>query len=301
MTQNKKFHLKYSEFYITNVCNQNCKNCNRYNNYAFQGHYLWEDHKEDYIKWSKIVDFDQVGILGGEPLTNPDFLNWLHGIAELWPNTNITIVTNGTQFDRWPTLYEELKQYKNRIMIEISHHTPRTWHDTTQKTSSLLPNISNTKQGTIPGSNMQRFSYNDTSGVKIELSQAWSFGPTSLIRNELTNELSLYDNDPEEAVAVCEFNQFGCHHFIAGKLYKCGPVGLLPEFMQQYKVNVTEKQQQLIDGYVPAQSDWSDEELTGFINNLTDKKSIPQCSLCPSHVDNISFSASSKKIKIETV
>ena len=71
--------------------------------------------------------------------------------------------------------------------------------------------------------------------------------------------------------------------------------------MQQYKVNVTEKQQQLIDGYVPAQSDWSDEELTGFINNLTDKKSIPQCSLCPSHVDNISFSASSKKIKIETV
>ena len=137
--------------------------------------------------------------------------------------------------------------------------------------------------------------------MKLQLMQEWIFGQSSLIRNELTNELTFHDSNPDEAADVCAFHEHGCHHFIEGKLYKCGPVGLMPEFMQQYKVTVTEKQQQLINDYKPAEAEWAVEDLTQFIDNLNNKVVIPQCSLCPSKHEQVKFSASTKKIKIETV
>ena len=298
-------YLKYSEFYITNVCNQNCTGCNRYNNYAFKGHYLWEDHKEDYIKWSKLVDIELIGILGGEPLGNPDFLNWLHGIAELWPNADITIVTNGTYFDQWPNLYEELSQYGNRILIEVSHHTPGSWIQSIEshpKIFKQLKSLTPTRNTIDPkNSEFYRLTYTDKSGMRLWLTSEWFFGDSALIRNELTNELTLHDSDPDEAADICAFHNAGCHHFIAGKLYKCGPVGLLPTFTKQFKVTVTEKQQQLINDYKPAEADWPEEDLTQFIDNLNNKVVIPQCSLCPSNQEQVKFSASTKKIKIEAV
>ena len=298
-------YLKYSEFYITNVCNQNCTGCNRYNNYAFKGHYLWEDHKEDYIKWSKLVDIELIGILGGEPLGNPDFLNWLHGIAELWPNADITIVTNGTYFDQWPNLYEELSQYGNRILIEVSHHTPGSWIHAIESHPRVLKQLKSNVPSTLPDKRNPGYQhplqYKDRTGITLQLMQEWIFGQSSLIRNELTNELTFHDSNPDEAADVCAFHEHGCHHFIEGKLYKCGPVGLMPEFMQQYKVTVTEKQQQLINDYKPAEADWTEEDLTQFIDNLNNKVVIPQCSLCPSNQEQVKFSASTKKIKIEAV
>jgi hypothetical protein len=41
-----KYHLSYAEFYITHVCNLNCPDCNRFNNYAFKGHQRWDDVKK---------------------------------------------------------------------------------------------------------------------------------------------------------------------------------------------------------------------------------------------------------------
>ena len=116
------FYLNYSEFYITNVCNLNCQNCNRYNNFAFSGHQTWSDHADQYRAWAEILDIKEIGILGGEPLLNPDFPNWLHGIAELWPNAKIHIDTNGTQLHKWPDLYDWVKKYQGRVCVWISDH-----------------------------------------------------------------------------------------------------------------------------------------------------------------------------------
>ena len=62
------YKLPYVEFYITNVCNLNCTNCNRFNNYAFAGHQRWADNKEFYQQWAEILDVQEISILGGEPL-----------------------------------------------------------------------------------------------------------------------------------------------------------------------------------------------------------------------------------------
>ena len=65
------------EFYITNICNLTCEDCNRFNNHDFKGWQAWDDFKETYQQWSQYVELDQVVILGGEPLLNPTFIDWI--------------------------------------------------------------------------------------------------------------------------------------------------------------------------------------------------------------------------------
>lgn len=109
-------------FYITNVCNLNCDNCSFLNNYPVKGHQRWADNEQHCINWSKRMQPVLIFILGGEPMTNPDFLKWIHGVAQIWPNAEIRINTNGTLFSRWPTLYDELLPYKGRVNLSISGH-----------------------------------------------------------------------------------------------------------------------------------------------------------------------------------
>ena len=113
-------------FYITNVCNLNCEHCSYLNNYPVKGHQRWIDNKDSCIAWSKKIDPAVITILGGEPMVNPDFLSWVTGLAEIWPNTEIRINTNGTCFDRWPDLYDICKSSQGRINISISGHNEYT-------------------------------------------------------------------------------------------------------------------------------------------------------------------------------
>ena len=108
------------EFYITNVCNYNCDNCNRLNNYYFSGHQLWKDYANVYSEWSKKIDISKISILGGEPLLNPSLMDWLVGLRELWPSAAINIVSNGTRLKHWKNLYQSLQD--NNINLRIACH-----------------------------------------------------------------------------------------------------------------------------------------------------------------------------------
>lgn len=114
--------LGHLSFYITHVCNLNCENCFSFNNYALKGHSLWADNRYHCEQWAKIFDPARIFVLGGEPLLNPTFLEWMHGLAEIFPNSEIRINTNGTAFHLYPNLYEEILPYKGRVTFSISNH-----------------------------------------------------------------------------------------------------------------------------------------------------------------------------------
>lgn len=118
----KQHSQGHASFYITNVCNFNCDHCSYLNNYPVKGHQLWKDNKDKCIAWAEKVDPSYITILGGEPMTNPDFLSWVTGLAEIWPEPEIRIFTNGACFDRWPDLYDICKSSQGRINISISGH-----------------------------------------------------------------------------------------------------------------------------------------------------------------------------------
>ena len=115
--------LKYSEIYITNVCNYSCTHCQSLNNFAFKGHQRWKDYEVEYRKLSDKIDIDQIQIIGGEPTLNPEFEKWVDGISNLWPNSKLQIATNGTRLDKiTPKIYQVLLKHKGTLWI--------TCHDT---------------------------------------------------------------------------------------------------------------------------------------------------------------------------
>jgi organic radical activating enzyme len=120
--QTKKFKKKFVEFYITNVCNFNCDNCNRLNNYYFSGHESWKLHKDTYKVWSEKIDFENILILGGEPLLHPNLPEWMIGLRSLWPSAEIKILSNGSRLEYWErfNLFDLLSETK--IQLEISLH-----------------------------------------------------------------------------------------------------------------------------------------------------------------------------------
>lgn len=119
----KRYHNTKANFSITNICNFNCENCNKFSNYRFSGHQRWQDYKEIYKKWSEIISFDTWQILGGEPTTNKDYLQWLKGIHELWPDAQGQLLTNGSLLKATNTeLYQFLKSTNGKVNISIGLH-----------------------------------------------------------------------------------------------------------------------------------------------------------------------------------
>jgi len=340
------YKLNYVEFYITNVCNLNCPNCNRFNNFNFTGHQRWADYADMYKEWSHILEFNSIGILGGEPLLNPDFLEWVAGVANLWPHTKINIITNGTQFDRWPELYDLLAGYKGRISLEVSQHVYEENKQSRQRVIDFLQQPVNKKFFNRRDSNhtVWRHCYNnvrdpswpdcntpdefallpewiqhecrtvfnvdpdiwndeiystiytDTNNIEVSYGLANSFNNTTLNYNDSSGKLLLNKSDPVKAIEVCYVRR--CHHFIRGKLYKCGPVGVLPEFIKQFNVDITSDEEKLLTAYQPAEPSWGNEDMTKFIKNLTDIEPIPQCTFCPETFIPKKFNSSTKKIKL---
>jgi len=102
-----RIHVPNIEFYITNVCNLACPQCNRFNDHNFAGGQDWKDYEEVYTAWSKKIQLQKITILGGEPLLNPSITDWIRGIGRLW-NKRVNLLTNGTRLNHVPGLYDAL-------------------------------------------------------------------------------------------------------------------------------------------------------------------------------------------------
>jgi organic radical activating enzyme len=114
-------YIKYAEFHITNVCDISCNNCNKFNNFNLKGSFNWDSVKETYSKWASILTIDEISIVGGEPLTNLDIVNWIYGIRKLWPATRISIATNGNRLSKSQDVIKAM--IENNVRLRLSIHS----------------------------------------------------------------------------------------------------------------------------------------------------------------------------------
>lgn len=113
------------EFYITNVCNFNCSNCNRLNNYYFSGYEKWQDYEKIYQTWSEKVNFGAISILGGEPTLNHTLDQWILGLRRLWPNAEMGLLSNGSRLKYWHQrgLFDILSQTNTTLQITLHNRS----------------------------------------------------------------------------------------------------------------------------------------------------------------------------------
>jgi organic radical activating enzyme len=285
------------EFYITNVCNLNCTNCNRYNNYNFKGWQNWKDYEHIYAAWAKKIKIKNLVILGGEPLLNPSICEWIYGLSKLW--TSVQIVTNGTHLNTIPGFYDAVR--KTHSWVQVSIHNKNDIEKHIQNIKSFLPeplkffdNRNVLNEDGISSTFGADFAFRDRYRITVAATLQDSFYDASIYKNN-TGNLTLHNNDPVQAHSECGMVKYKNYHFIRGKLYKCGPVALMPEFDQQHKLDISDQDRQLLSDYRPLSIDEFDQRGEEFIKNIDNV--IPQCKFCPVNLANIPISATIKNKK----
>jgi organic radical activating enzyme len=274
---NEKIKIPKVEFYITNVCNLTCSRCNRFNDHAFKGWQKWSDHEQAYKNWAEKIQIDQIVILGGEPLLNPSICQWIAGINSVFQK-GVQVLTNGTRLNKTPGLYEAIQNRSvagetNWVGISVHNSNDIEWYLNEIKT--FLKGELTWQDNNAVGADYFVRDQNDV-GVGVWLQDHF----TNAAVHKLSNgRLGLYDNDPVEAHKICSFAQFKCYHFIRGKLYKCGPAALFPEFDQQFALDLSDSDRELINSYHPLSIDEFDDRGVEFLSEIDNP--IPQCKFCP--------------------
>ena len=282
-----KFENKV-EFYITNVCNLTCENCNRYNNYNFRGWQRWSDYADIYRKWSEYIELKSVVLMGGEPLLNPTITDWITGLTDTF-KCGVQVLTNGTRLNNVPGLYEALAQTRSRGSpvtghIQISLHNINHFDELRQNIKAFL-STPREEYGTGIGVSLPNdpwggmyYSIRDVNDVLVNVHLANDFH-TAAIQPTPDGRFTLHNSDPIVAHGKCGFAMYKCYHFIRGKLYKCGPVALMPEFDQQFDLDISKPDRKLLHGYRPLEiKDWPKKALR-WLAQLDDP--IAQCKFCP--------------------
>ena len=283
------------EFYITNVCNLTCNGCNRYNNYKFSGFWTWEEAEPVLRAWAEKIDVKHPVILGGEPLLHPDIVKWIDGLNKIFPNySGVQVQSNGTRIDCVKNLYPLLR---NGNWIGISIHNPDDREEIFNRIRNFLvePIVETTDPTHWMGSDYQ---FVDANQTYIHAWMSNKFVQSNII--ELPNGgYTLYQSDPNQAHENCTFRRFKNYHMIRGKIYKCGPAALMPEFDQQYPFDISSDDRQLLNSYNALSLDNYDTISTEWLANID--QVIPQCKFCPESYEYkpITFSDRKKPWKKE--
>lgn len=329
MNNDKKF-LPYVEFYISHTCNFGCEGCNRFNNYTFTGHQRWKDYEKIYKEWSHRLEFNHYTIIGGEPMSNPDMIEWILGLHELWPDCNAVLLTNGSYINKFteefytalletntllniglhnffrtqPVLQTVIRFLKHPLDIKrfpkdlnrlpgfaenwkksYSQIKDSSWPDCNsyEEWNSLPDDIKQECEiihkfsPDIIAEERKGYRIQDANGVKVEINYENFFHQGALIKQPDKNNFRLHNSDPIKAHDICHSKY--CHHFMYGKLSKCGQSVLFAEFDQQFELDLTDSDKNLVYSYKPATLDMSDNDLGSFIDNI--KNPIDQCKFCP--------------------
>ena len=94
-----KFQLPFVEMQVTQVCNLSCLGCSNYADLKHTGYVKWDNGKQEISRWLERMDIGDFGIMGGEPLINPELKQWIVGsgpnnvsptpFAEILQNANV--------------------------------------------------------------------------------------------------------------------------------------------------------------------------------------------------------------------
>lgn len=105
--------LSQIEFHIVDHCNLNCAHCDNFTPLSPEWYADINTITNDFKQLSKIYNhIENIYILGGEPLLHPQLLDFFKPIREIYPNSNIILLSNGILVEKQPSLFwDTLKKY----------------------------------------------------------------------------------------------------------------------------------------------------------------------------------------------
>jgi organic radical activating enzyme len=276
------------EFYITNVCNLTCDNCNRFNNHKFAGWQRWSDYADTWRQWSEYIDIKNIVLMGGEPTLNSTLNEWVTGLTEIF-GSSIQILSNGIHLNKVPGLYDSLAQTRDRGgpvpgCVQISLHNLDHFEQIRNNIKTFLSTPAH-EYGQVLGiangdqpMNSMYYSLRDINDVVVNVHLANSFSTAAVVPRP-DGRFTLHNSDPVAAHKVCGFQMFRCYHFSHGKIFKCAPTELMLDFDSQFNLDITEQDRELLASYQPMTVDRWSQHHQAWLAELHEP--IAQCKFCP--------------------
>lgn len=270
---NKIYNAEEAVFYITNVCNLTCRNCESFNNKIFKGYSCWEDHENDYKKWSRLLSINLLNIHGGEPFTNKDLYNWAYNLKKLWPDCKeYTISTNGTLLKRNIELSRKL--LKLGYCLEVSVHDPKQYEYIEETVRTIL---SKCNYFVLKRSFEKTYKCKNFDHELIRISEDYYFNK-SPAQYQKNGVIYMHRSDPERSHKMCDA---GCDgSFIVlnqGKVFKCFLTSIAKDLINQFQIE--KEAENILKQYKHADPNDDLETLKRFFSNVHNP--IKQCTLCP--------------------
>ena len=261
--------LPFLETMITQSCNLSCLGCTNYSDLTHSGYVTWDQGRTWIKSWLERIDISDFGIIGGEPLINPECRNWLIGIRELMPNSQIRFTTNGLLLDRHLDLLDLMYELGN-VSFKI------TVHCNNKNLEDLIQYIHN-RFNWQPVNEFGIDRWMGDNNFKFHVKRPSTFVKT--YRNDYKNMLP-WESNPADAFANC--CQQTCPLLYNGKIYKCSTSGLLEDTIKKVAPDLRSHWDQYIVAGLEANC--GDTELIDFINNFGQPH--PQCGQCPTSNNN---------------
>lgn len=261
--------LPFVETMITQSCNLSCYGCTNYSDLIHSGYVKWSEGKRDLETWMDRVDILDFGIMGGEPLVNPECEQWIAGARNLLPNSQIRFTTNGIRLEKHWNIVRLLSDIGNCV-FKITVHV-----STVELEQSIKKIFNSYKWTPVFEYGIRRWVTNN--GFKFQVNRPKTF--VKSYRNDYAN-MAPYENDPNEAFANC--CQQTCPLLYNGRLYKCSTAGLLKDTLIKLGRPNMDQWEPVIDyGIDPT---CSEMELKRFVDNFGKPNGI--CRQCPTEHDS---------------
>jgi len=260
--------IPFVEMMVTQVCNLSCRGCSTYSDLPYSGYTEWSKGKQQLIPWLDIVNFRDFGLMGGEPLINPEIKQWVQGLRNLMPNTQIRLPTNGLLLLKHKDVVDLLHDVGNSI-LKI------TVHANDKKVSDAIKWIEN-RFSWEPVTEYGIKRWKTTNNMRFQINYPKTFNKT--FKNDYASAMP-YNSDPDDAFDFC--HQKLCPLLHNGRIYKCSTSGLMNLVLEKFKYPNFENWKPYLDNTKNGSIglDSKIQEIQQFIENVGSSHSI--CRQCP--------------------
>lgn len=256
--------LPFLETMITQVCNLSCEGCTNYSDLKHSGYVPWWQGRVWLQAWLDRVHIPEFGIIGGEPLINPECREWLIGVRELMPTTQIRFTTNALL----------LKRHWDIVQL---------MHDLGNVSFKITVHVDDTEVEDIIGRIFDQFAwqpiheYGIDRWVTIDNFRFHVKRPDVFVKTYRYHyeNMAPWNTEPTQAFEACV--QQTCPLLHEGRIYKCSTAGLLKPVLERHGWPNREQWFPYVpEGLYP---NCSQSDLEEFIDNFGKPHSI--CGQCP--------------------
>jgi organic radical activating enzyme len=278
--------LPFVETMITQHCNLSCHGCSNYSDLRHSGYVDWQTGKKSISQWLERIEIPDFGIIGGEPLLNPDVEKWIVGLRELMPAAQIRFTTNGLLLHKKFHVIKLLEEIGNCVFKITVHLNDKDLEKNIKKIHDMYD------WQEIHEFGIQRYTTGDRFRYHVKRPEIFLKTYKGTYKNMMP-----YKNNPHDAFDIC--SQTTCPLLYNSKIYKCSTNGLLQDTLK--KVGNPNPEHWAPYLHTGLSIDCSDQELSQFVENFGKPHSM--CGMCPGSKDkesrlNHSENVSRKKNKI---